>query len=142
MPPPNPRVQRTRSSPSALREPLTRHPLGGSKAIWCLMVVATFASCATGLDACKDIVGSKPVQQGPPAVPKEFWDSHKDGTVVLEFRIGNEGSVIDPRVVSSPGHEYSYYALETVKKWRYEPSRCDGRPIATDMTVTIRFSHE
>jgi len=25
---PNPRVQRTRSSPSALREPLTRHPLG------------------------------------------------------------------------------------------------------------------
>ena len=27
--PPNTRVQRTRSSPSALREPLTRHPLGG-----------------------------------------------------------------------------------------------------------------
>src|SRR5215831_18747356 len=27
--PPNMRVQRTRSSPSALREPLTRHPLGG-----------------------------------------------------------------------------------------------------------------
>ena len=26
---PNTRVQRTRSSPSALREPLTRHPLGG-----------------------------------------------------------------------------------------------------------------
>jgi hypothetical protein len=26
--PPNMRVQRTRSSPSALREPLTRHPLG------------------------------------------------------------------------------------------------------------------
>ncbi len=27
-PPPNPRVQRTRSSPSALRSPLTRRPLG------------------------------------------------------------------------------------------------------------------
>ena len=27
--PPNPRVQRTRSSPSALHAPLTRHPLGG-----------------------------------------------------------------------------------------------------------------
>ena len=27
--PPNMRVQRTRSSPSALRSPLTRHPLGG-----------------------------------------------------------------------------------------------------------------
>ena len=31
MEPPNTRVQRTRSSPSALREPLTRHPLGGPK---------------------------------------------------------------------------------------------------------------
>ena len=29
-PPPNPRVQRTRSSPSARSSPLTRHPLGGS----------------------------------------------------------------------------------------------------------------
>jgi hypothetical protein len=27
--PPNTRVQRTRPSPSALRSPLTRHPLGG-----------------------------------------------------------------------------------------------------------------
>ena len=31
MVPPNTRVQRTRSSPSALREPLTRRPLGGLK---------------------------------------------------------------------------------------------------------------
>jgi hypothetical protein len=30
--PPNPRVQRTRSSPSARHSPLTRHPLGGSLA--------------------------------------------------------------------------------------------------------------
>jgi hypothetical protein len=29
MTPPNTRVQRTRSSPSALRSPLTRSPLGG-----------------------------------------------------------------------------------------------------------------
>ena len=29
--PPNPRVQRTRSSPSARHSPLTRHPLGGLK---------------------------------------------------------------------------------------------------------------
>ncbi len=34
--PPNTRVQRTRSSPSALRSPLTRHPLGdlSGAAMW------------------------------------------------------------------------------------------------------------
>jgi hypothetical protein len=31
---PNTRVQRTRSSPSALRSPLTRCPLGSAKAKW------------------------------------------------------------------------------------------------------------
>jgi hypothetical protein len=31
--PSNPRVQRTRSSPSALRSPLTRHPLGSCETI-------------------------------------------------------------------------------------------------------------
>src|SRR5215469_10395505 len=44
--PPNMRVQRTRSSPSALRSPLTRHPLGGR---WLCVALAAFAvSCATG----------------------------------------------------------------------------------------------
>ena len=32
--PPNPRVQRTRSSPSARHSPLTRHPLGGPGTRW------------------------------------------------------------------------------------------------------------
>ena len=32
--PPNTRMQRTRSSPSALRSPLMRCPLGGSKSLW------------------------------------------------------------------------------------------------------------
>jgi hypothetical protein len=38
---PNMRVQRTRSSPSALRSPLTRHPLGGSETRIVVIVVVT-----------------------------------------------------------------------------------------------------
>src|SRR5262245_21346437 len=46
---PNMRVQRTRSSPSALREPLTRHPLGGGKAKAALVVALAglATSCVT-----------------------------------------------------------------------------------------------
>src|SRR5712691_5426516 len=43
LPPPNTRVQRTRSSPSALRSPLTRRPLGVTKArngaIWLALML-------------------------------------------------------------------------------------------------------
>ena len=36
--PADPSLQRTRSSPSALRSPLTRHPLGGSFGTWPLVI--------------------------------------------------------------------------------------------------------
>ena len=74
-------------------------------------------------------------------MPAGFWENHEDGVVQLRLQIGNDGSVIDPRVVSAPGHDYSVIALETVRKWRYEPALCDGRPVATELTVTMRFAH-
>ena len=49
MVPPNPRVQRTRSSPSARSSPLTRHPLGRGKAGAALVIglAGLGASCVT-----------------------------------------------------------------------------------------------
>ena len=49
--PPNMRVQRTRSSPSALRSPLTRHPLGalGSRALVSLALMWTLGAPSTGI---------------------------------------------------------------------------------------------
>jgi TonB family protein len=136
-------VQRTRSSPSALRSPLTRHPLGGSKGpLWCLALLLTAGCTAASNGQCKAVVAAVAVQQRGPQVPAAFWDTHKDGVVTLRLRVGSEGSVIEPRVVSSPGHDYSFLALEAVKNWRYRPTLCDGRPIATDVTVTMRFAHE
>jgi hypothetical protein len=41
------RVQRTRSSPSALRSPLTRHPLGGTVAWVVALALALSAGCST-----------------------------------------------------------------------------------------------
>jgi hypothetical protein len=42
---PNTRVQRTRSSPSALREPLTRHPLGSRELLRMLVLCLAIATC-------------------------------------------------------------------------------------------------
>ena len=51
--PPNPRVQRTRSSPSARSSPLTRHPLGGRMYLMALpiaaMVIVVVACASVGL---------------------------------------------------------------------------------------------
>ena len=136
------RVQRTRSSASPPHSPLTRSPLGGSKRLlWSLALLVAAGCTSASSGQCKAVVAAVAVQQPGPQVPAAFWETHKDGVVTLQLRIGNEGSVIEPRVVASPGHDYSFLALEAVKKWRYHPALCDGRPIATDLTVTMRFAH-
>jgi len=48
---PNPRVQRTRSSPSARHSPLTRHPLGSTcQQLALLVLVLSLAFCSRGPD--------------------------------------------------------------------------------------------
>ena len=104
------------------------------------LIVLPLGACASPGN-CSKVVPPVPIRQSGPQVPAGFWDQHEDGVVQLRLQIGNEGSVIDPRVVSSPGHDYSVIALDAVKKWRYEPALCDGRPISTELTVTMRFAH-
>jgi hypothetical protein len=53
-PPPNPRVQRTRSSPSARHEPLTRHPLGARS-----LAVAVVLALGLAL-GCQDELPTEP----------------------------------------------------------------------------------
>ena len=81
------------------------------------------------------------IRQPGPQVPAEFWEKHEAGVVQLHLQIGSDGAVIDPRVVSTPGPAYSSLALDAVKKWRYEPALCDGKPVSTELTVTMRFAH-
>ena len=83
-----------------------------------------------------DLATGKPGQ-----VPPGFWDTHKDATVTLEMRIGNEGSVFDPRVIASPGDDYSALALQAIKNWRFRPALCDGQPIGITLTLTMKLEH-
>jgi hypothetical protein len=60
MPPPNMRVRRTHSSPSAPHSPLTRHPLGGPKVSLAAALVTWFAALA----ACSSAVVENPSPDG------------------------------------------------------------------------------
>ncbi|BCS35388.1 hypothetical protein TBR22_A46150 [Luteitalea sp. TBR-22] len=62
------------------------------------------------------------------------------GQVVLEARIGADGYVTDTRVVSSPDERLTAAAIEAVEQWKFAPTVLQGRPVATDMTVTIAFA--
>ncbi len=68
---PNPRVQRTRSAPSAPHEPLTRHPLGGWWRVGALM--------------CASIFLAGFVARSPVAAQKKGWLTYRNPALGLSL---------------------------------------------------------
>jgi protein TonB len=60
------------------------------------------------------------------------------GVVILEVRIGVDGSVVDTRVVRSiPLLDEA--AVDSVRQWRYASTMLNGQPVEVIMTVTVNF---
>jgi TonB family protein len=63
------------------------------------------------------------------------------GSIVVEIVVAPEGSVTETKVVRStdpPWPEAEERILQSVGRWRYEPSSFEGTPIAVCTTVTIQ----
>jgi protein TonB len=74
-----------------------------------------------------------------PIYPQNAKQAGVGGDVVIKTTIDQKGSVVDMHVVSGP-LMLREAALEALKRWKYEPSKLDGQPIAVQMLVTIKFS--
>ena len=55
--------------------------------------------------------------------------------------VGTDGRPLDVRVarLSGRGREMDEKAVETVKKWRFEPANKDGHPVAAEINVEVSF---
>lgn len=62
------------------------------------------------------------------------------GTVWLAFLVDENGNVQRPRVVSSPHPAYVDPALKAIRKWKFEPARSNGKPVASPMKIPITFN--
>jgi protein TonB len=61
------------------------------------------------------------------------------GAVLLELLIGTNGTVTDARVIrSSP--LFDNEALETARKWEFEPTLVNGVPTPVVVPATVMFS--
>ena len=80
------------------------------------------------------------VHHVPPAYPPDAERERVGGTVLLEGVIGTHGrlaglstlnSIIDERLVAA--------AMDAVLQWRYDPTQLNGRPVETDVTISVAF---
>lgn len=78
------------------------------------------------------------VEDAQPVIPDVARAAGLKGVVILEIIIGVDGRVSEAKVLRSVA-ELNDAALETVKKWRYEPTLLNGVPVPVIMTVTVNF---
>lgn len=76
-----------------------------------------------------------------PRYPESARRVGAQGTTVLRVRVLADGSVGEIVVDRSAGHaDLDAAAVSAVKRWRFEPARRGGEPVAVWVLVPIRFT--
>ena len=80
--------------------------------------------------------------QTPATYPRKALRLEREGYVIIEFDVDQDGSVIDPYVLEGePAGLFNRAAMKSIRKWIYEPSTYDGVPVqVNDVQVKINFN--
>jgi protein TonB len=74
-----------------------------------------------------------------PVYPALALAARKEGIVILEAEIGEDGRVRNTRLLRSiPLLDEA--AIEAVRQWRFTPTLLNGEPVPVVMTVTVAFT--
>ncbi len=74
--------------------------------------------------------GMQPTVRIPPPYPDNCRARGAQGVVIVEFDVTAEGTVVNPRIVSSANACLDRTVLNTIQKWKYQPKQdSSGRPI-------------
>jgi TonB family protein len=76
----------------------------------------------------------------PAAYPPLLYDTKIDGRVVLEGRIGTDGTMREIRVISPAQHpDFDAAAVDAVRRWRFSQTLLNCVPVEVGMTVYVNF---
>ena len=110
---------------------------GGQLRALALVGAVLWLECATP--------GARPayrVNVEPPEVeyPPQEKQAGAEGDVRVKLLIDTNGDVAKVTVVQSAGRLFDAAVIDAVRRWKYEPARsADGRPVASEVKVAIRF---
>jgi TonB family protein len=73
---------------------------------------------------------------------QEAKDAHIEGTVMLDAVVLADGTVGDVTVTRSLDTTYGLdeQAVKAMKQWQFKPGTKDGKPVAVQVSVEIRFT--
>ena len=81
------------------------------------------------------------VRKKTPRYPEPAQSRRVEAELVLQVMVRADGTVGETCVLdnNSPGMGFEDAAVEAIKKWRYEPARLNGEPVAVPFFVFVSF---
>jgi protein TonB len=109
-----------------------------------LLLAVVIAASGQNTYSAKDrgVRPPKPVYHPYPAYTQAARQRGVEGTVVLDIVIAADGSVSDVVVTKGIDADLDASAVNTVRKWRFEPATKAGKPVAfrTEIEISFRFA--
>ncbi len=85
------------------------------------------------------ITAPKAISMPQPEYTDQARRKKINGTVLFSLVVAADGTVRDPAVTRSLDRGLDKQALETVKKWKFQPATKDGQPVAVRIDVEVSF---
>jgi protein TonB len=82
------------------------------------------------------------VKRVEPEYPLLAVNAQIQGVVILEATVGEDGDVLEVRLLRSANPLLDREAQKAVRQWRYSPVVLNGIPVPFILTVTLSFSLE
>jgi TonB family protein len=96
------------------------------------------SSRQTGSTAEGTVQSGRLIHMMTPIYPPAAIQAHISGVVTIEARIDKDGRIVETSVVSGP-MALRRVAQYAVRRWRYEPTFLNGKPIERVAQVDLSF---
>ncbi len=88
--------------------------------------------------AQSDVQPMAVIKTVPPAYPAIAQARHMSGTVIVEVKVGKDGRVTNPRLISGLSI-FRDAAFDAVKQWIFRPAKLNGQPIEQSTQIRVDF---
>ncbi len=100
----------------------------------------TIYATAPAIPPCRHPVLGKRVSTESPHYSGRALAMHIGGEVSLEVTLGTDGRAHDIQIMKGLGYILDQSAIMAVRKWRFRPAQCDGKPVAVSDAIDFTFT--
>lgn len=100
----------------------------------------TLPAGASSRAGCMNPTPVRSVSHPNPEYPPMARKHHADGTVGFDVLIGADGIPRVRKVVESAGPDLEDSSRRALSQWRYDPARCNGKPVEVETFLEFNFA--